>query len=220
MRKWLNQKLLKKRIELNNKNNAIGVIGFNHPELLNQRLMELAKLKGRRIYISIHFESAGTTEKTKKTIPESLLFLSVNNHVSITYHEKNLGLTRHATKVISDTLNLHTNILVIEDGIMLNKNTIYSLDFGLELMSQDFSVGSVGALSPLNLFKPFQNLNRSHRTKCLACWGWATTREKWEQDTSDLSNFDIAGSLEYPRTWNRLSHSAQSTWLGGFEKCR
>ena len=211
MRKWLNPNLLKKRIESNDKKNAIVVIGFNHPELLNQRLLDLAKLNGRRIYISIDFESAETTEKTKKTIPESLQLLSVNNHVSITYHEKNLGLTRHVTKVILDTLNLHTNIIVIEDDIMLNENTIYLLDFGLELMNQDLLIGSVGAFSPLNLFKPFQNLNRFHRTKYLACWGWATTREKWEQYTSDLSNFDIAGSLEYSRTWNSLSHSAKST---------
>jgi hypothetical protein len=218
MRKWLNPNLPKKSIELNNKNNAIVVIGFNRPEMLNQRLLDLAKLKGRRIYISIDFESVETTEKTKKTILESLQLLSVNNHVAITYHEKNLGLTEHVTKVISDTLNLHTNIIVIEDDIMLNENTIYSLDFGLELMNQDLSIGSVGAFSPLNIFKPLQNLNRFQRTKYFACWGWATTREKWAQYTADLSHFDIAGSLEFSRTWNSLSHSAQSTWLGRFRK--
>lgn len=201
-----------------NQNNAIVVIGFNRPEMLNQRLVDLAKLKHRCIYISIDFESAETIEKIKQTISASLHTLSAKNHVSITYHEKNLGLTKHVTKVISDALNLHSNVIVIEDDILLNDNTIYSLDFGLEVMNQDLSIGSIGAFSPLNVFKLIKNFNSFHRTKYFACWGWATTREKWEQYTSDLSNFDIASSLEYSRTWNSLSHSAKSTWLGRFRK--
>jgi hypothetical protein len=212
------QNNLKLRINEVSETNAIVLIGYNRPEMLNQRLLNLGKLEGRKIYISVDFESKETTEKTRAIISDGVSRLSERNSVSVEYQVNNLGLTKHVTSVITNTLKKHNNVIVIEDDIVLNEQTIYSLDFGLELMNQDLSVGSVGAFSPFNLPKALHWINKFYTSRYFACWGWATSRDKWHHYREDLTGEDLQESLNNSKIWNLLSKNAQSTWLGRFKK--
>jgi hypothetical protein len=212
------QNILKRRNEIISETNAIVLIGFNRPEMLNQRLIDLKDLRNRKIYISIDFESTETIEKTRIAIASALTELSKNNTVSVNYHNMNLGLTEHVTMVVTNALRNHDNVIVIEDDIELNDQTIYSLDFGLELMNCDSSIGSVGAFSPINLPKVLKGRNSFHKSKYFACWGWATSRAKWDNYRADLGEEDLLKSLNNSRIWSKLSKKAKVTWLGRFRK--
>ena len=220
MVKRVKQNFLKQEMILANETNAIVIIGYNRPEMLNQRLLDLINLTNRSIYISIDFESDGTVEKTKQIISNGISGLSEKNKVSVEYQERNLGLTEHVTSVITFALQQHSNVIVVEDDIQLNEHTIHSLDFGLKLMHQDATIGSVGAFSPINLPKFLQGKNSFHKSKYFACWGWATTREKWQHYRTDLSEVDLDNTLFNSSIWKHLSKNSRLTWMGRFNKIR
>ena len=84
--------------------------------------------------------------------PKSIIGIGITNgtKVSIIHREINLGLTNHIVQAISEVLQNHKTIIVVEDDVALSNNFYTNMKSGLEILTSKGHLGLVGGFSPLN----------------------------------------------------------------------
>ena len=191
------------------------LLGFNRPELLKKRINEIYESKVENLYISIDGGSESHTIEMDLLKQYAQKKLSKLHCFNLNHHKDNLGLVRHITGEISNVLNKHQYIIVIEDDVKISVNFISNMISGLNIHKRDNSMGIVNGFSPLH-FKYFRNKWRISRYPYI--WGWASSKAVWQNYSHDLSEVDIEQKLLYSKNWNSLKPSQKTKWLGLFRK--
>jgi hypothetical protein len=194
------------------------LLGYNRPELLAERIQELRSIAPPLIYISVD----GSNDLIENQINQQLL-LNLRDwpktSLVVTWrHKENLGLTNHVTSAISRVLTEHSNVIVVEDDILLSPSFYTNMINGFHVLNRNGIRGTVGAFSPLRLPRKIERLNRWRKTPYFSCWGWGVSREVWEKYEVDLRKENIEMSLSTSRTWRRLSRTQKKVWMKRFEK--
>ena len=191
------------------------LLGFNRPELLKKRINEIYESKVENLYISIDGGSKSHTTEMDLLKQYAQKKLSNLQCFYLNHHKDNLGLTRHITEEISNVLNKHQYIIVIEDDIKISSNFINNMINGLNIHKRENSIGIINGFSPVHS-KYFQNKWRISRYPYI--WGWACSKAVWQNYNHDLSEVDIEQTLLNSKSWNNLKSSQKIKWLGLFRK--
>jgi hypothetical protein len=194
------------------------LIGYNRPELIEKRLVELAKLDLSRLHVSIDGSTFMNNESHKRVLQEMSNSLSGKFEFSFHIHETNLGLTPHITRAITNFLIDSESVIIIEDDISLNDVTIRSLTYGLRELKRTNRKGTVGAFSPLHLSSFFSKYNCFVESKYFLCWGWAISKESWAEYESKVELKNVHNDLVDSRSWLSLSQNQRDVWIKRFEK--
>jgi hypothetical protein len=189
------------------------LLGFNRPELLKKRINEIYESKVENLYISIDGGSKSHTIEMDLLKQYAQKKFSKLYCFNLNHHKDNLGLVRHITEEISNVLTKHQYIIVIEDDIKISNNFISNMINGLNIHKRDNLVGIVSGFSPIH-FKHLQNKWRISRYPYI--WGWACSKEVWQNYEYNLSEVDIEQKLMGSKSWNRLMPSQKIKWLGLF----
>ena len=205
-----------KKLETPSSITEVGVLllGFNRPELLKKRVNEIYESKVENLYISIdggresHTKEMDEFKKCAQNKFSELHFFNLN------HHENNLGLVKHVVGEIYKVLNNHHYIIVIEDDIKISKNFISNMIIGLSIHKNENSIGIVSGYSPL-YFKYAKNKWRTSRYPYM--WGWACSKEVWQNYEYNLSEVDIEQKLMNAKSWNNLKPSQKEKWLWVFK---
>jgi hypothetical protein len=199
---------------------ALLLIGYNRPELLFKRISEIAVMNLDHIYISIDGGNDSHSKEMIELIKSAQSLLSKSKTLSITHHEKNLGMSKHITESITSVLDSHDSVAVVEDDIKLNKYFFRNICNGLDILRDRKALGTVSAFSPLNFKgeKIFKNTWRS--TPYFYCWGWGCTKESWENYRMEINDSDLAVSLSNSNSWDRLSDHQKNYWISKFNKVK
>ena len=185
------------------------LIGYNRPELLQKRIIELQNSLVSNIYISIDggVESSTAEMEEVKTLAKNILN---DKKLILNHHKRNLGLVLHVTKEISKVLNLHKYVIVIEDDVKISKNFIINMVIGLNKLEELGLRGIVSGYSPL--FRDTPN-NKWRKTHICFLWGWACSSDAWKVYNYDLSTTDIENKLLESKTWKKLNRYQKKFWL-------
>jgi hypothetical protein len=199
---------------------ALLLIGYNRPELLFKRISEIAVMNLDHIYISIDGGNDSHSKEMIELIKSARSLLSKSKTLSITHHEKNLGMSKHITESITSVLDSHDSVAVVEDDIKLNEYFFRNICNGLDILRDRKALGTVSAFSPLNFKgeKIFKNTWRS--TPYFYCWGWGCTKESWENYRMEINDSDLAVSLSNSNSWDRLSDHQKNYWISKFNKAK
>jgi len=199
---------------------ALLLIGYNRPELLFKRISEIAVMNLDHIYISIDGGNDSHSKEMIELIKSARSLLSKSKTLSITHHEKNLGMSKHITESITSVLDSHDSVAVVEDDIKLNEYFFRNICNGLDILRGRKALGTVSAFSPLNFKgeKIFKNTWRS--TPYFYCWGWGCTKESWENYRMEINDSDLAVSLSNSNSWDRLSDHQKNYWISKFNKAK
>jgi len=193
------------------------LLGFNRPELLKKRINEIYESKVENLYISIDGGSESHTIEMDLFKQYAQKKLSKLQCFNLNHHKDNLGLVRHITGEISNVLNKHQYIIVIEDDVKISINFINNMISGLNIHKRDNLIGVVSGFSPVH-FKYFQNKWRISRYPYI--WGWACSKATWQSYTYDLSEVDIEQKLLRSKSWNELKPSQKIKRLELFKKAQ
>lgn len=193
------------------------LIGFNRPELLEKRVEELLLNNVEILNISIDGNKSMRLEMEQslrkiKEMCESKCKLITN------LHSENLGLAQHITSEITKMLELHPEIIIIEDDIEISHNFIKNMTNGLKALKEKGTLGVVSGFSPMTRSRIFLFSNKWRTSPYFNCWGWICTREVWQHYILDISDLNINKELENSKTWNQLSNWQQYLWLSRFIK--
>ena len=86
------------------------LIGYNRPELLQKRIIELHNSLVTNIHISIDGGVESTTSEMEEVKISAKNILN-NKKLILNHHKHNLGLVLHATAEISKVLNLYKYVI-------------------------------------------------------------------------------------------------------------
>lgn len=193
------------------------ILGFNRPELLKKRINEISKSRVENLYISIdgggksHTKEMGLVKQYAQEKFSKLQYFNLN------HHRHNLGLDKHITGEIAKVFDKFQYIIVIEDDIKISINFINNMIDGLNIHKGDNSTGIVSGFSPLH-FKYLKNKWRISSYPYI--WGWACSREVWQNYEYDLSGINLEQNLLKSKNWDKLKPSQKVKWLGMFKKAQ
>ena len=196
------------------------LIGFNRPDLLKKRVQEISKMNIRNLYVSIDGGSQSNTVEMLKLVKSIPNYFSNHVNISVTHQKYNLGLTKHVTESISAILQVHSNIIVVEDDISLSKNFYDNMNLGLSTLNSNNTLGTVSSLSALNYSGRIYPKNKWRKTKYFFCWGWGCSRETWNRYRVDLSRVDLESELKSSLLWKDLSNHQKAVWISRFNRVK
>jgi hypothetical protein len=194
----------------------IGVLllGYNRPEFLQRRIIELSNSLLENIHISI---DGGSESHTPEMYGMQILAKKVlKDRLSEFYHHKERkGLVLHITGEISKVLLNYKYIIVLEDDVKTAKNFDINMLNGLRTQHKLGFKGIVSGCTPFfsNRFK-----NKWRKTYMCYVWGWACSAEFWSGYDHDLSGTEIEKELSGSSLFKKLSNYEKNNLLKTFRK--
>lgn len=141
--------------------------------------------------------------------------------VTVTLRESNLGLARSIVQGVSQVLETHEQVIVVEDDLLLSPHFLRYMNDGLALYAADDSVASLhGYCYPVD-----DPLPETFFLRGADCWGWATWRRAWSgfrADGASLLNelqqrgltdkFDLDGSYGFTAMLRQQIAGRNDSW--------
>jgi hypothetical protein len=108
--------------------------------------------------------------ETRSVIADVAGFRSVR----VVQRERNLGLAGSITSGVSEILEDHDRVIVLEDDMITSPQFLEYMNGGLERFANDPKAGSIHAY-----MYPIEGLPEFFFVRGGDCWGWATWRDRW-----------------------------------------
>lgn len=90
--------------------------------------------------------------------------------------EKNYGLAKSIISGVTEMIQTHGKVIVLEDDLMTSKYFLKFMNDALNFYESEERVGSIsGYLYPLK-----ENLTKNFFLRGADCWGWATWKRSWK----------------------------------------
>lgn len=204
--------------ELNSKDIPVLLIGFNRPEFLLDRLIELQQMPISHLYISIDGDSNSDRSSMTSLIEYANNAFKTLDNLDIEIQSKNLGLAKHLTTAITKVFKTFSHIVVIEDDISMSRNFYQNMLSGFNLQQSKQLHGIIGAFSPINLSRNKMVNNKWRISRYCNIWGWGCSKKVWSNYDLTLKYVDFRDSLRNSQSWQQLSKFQQDLWINRFIK--
>jgi len=209
---------MKLKAVLTSKDIPVLLIGYNRPELIERRLIELSQMEIKHLYISIDGGLKGNYSKFEFILSKTRnLFINMETF-KVNYYKRNLGMVEHINLAINKVFEEFNYVIIVEDDISLSNNFYVNMVNGFNTQSKNNLTGIVGAFSPLELSRLKIISNRWRITSYVPIWGWGCSSYLWSQYNKDLSKEEIKDNLSKSKSWQSLSEFQKNVWLNRFYK--
>ena len=165
---------------------AIAVFAYRRPSHLT-RVLRALQLQLRQTPLPVHLfldaprgEWDAAAVSACRNVGEQLAgSIDLRLHTALVNH----GLYRALTEGVSAVLELHPEVIVLEDDILTSSHFLpYMLD-GLRCYADEPRVASIHGYTPPILAE----LPDTFFLRGADCWGWATWRDRWKLFRSDAA---------------------------------
>ncbi|MDP3444562.1 MAG: glycosyltransferase [Ignavibacteria bacterium] len=123
------------------------------------------------------FSDGSKKDNTSNSISEVRSYIETITgfkSVNIILREKNLGLAQNIIAGVSEVINIHGKIIVLEDDIITHPKFLKYMNDSLDLYKNDENVASIHGY-----VYPIEGLPETFFIKGADCWGWATWARAW-----------------------------------------
>ncbi len=155
------------------------------------------------------FSDGPKTETKREAVEENRRYIhtiSGFKSIHIVEHEKNQGLANSLIAGITEIVNKHDKVIVVEDDLIVSPYFLRYMNEALERYENDDRVSAISAfLNPIDCEAP-----NTFFLRYFACWGWATWARAWR-----LFNPDTKALLKQIR-WKTKSFNLGRCGGGGF----
>jgi hypothetical protein len=202
---------------------CILLIGFNRPDLLQDRLDELLELRDLEISIRVSIDGPRINNKADLVSVEECLALireykgKFGNLLNLDIQAKNLGCDEHIKVAITKSLEASEATICFEDDIVIRKSSVQAILKKYSTCRPVIICGmSTFPLTNEFLAKVFKNKWR--RTDYFSAWGYLITREFWDAFSPSTSLKVIEQKLAHSNLWRSLPRYKKRTWLERFQR--
>ena len=158
----------------------IVLFAYNRPEHTKQTIEALKKNEGAKeseIYI---FCDAAKNENAKQKVVETRDYVNTVDgfkEVHITMREENFGLAKSVITGVTEVVNRHGRVIVMEDDLVTSP---YFLQYMNEALDKYEDAKQVFSITGYSHF-PNGNevLPESYFIKVFSSWSWATWKDRW-----------------------------------------
>jgi len=131
-------------------------------------------------------------------IRKYLKTISGFSEIHIIEREQNFGLAKSIISGVTQVLETHDNIIVLEDDLQCSPTFLEYMNRNLSLFEHKFDIFSISGYSP-PIEIPQDYEAESYLFIRINSWGWATWRNRWKSvdwDVLDFKNFVKNRSLQ------------------------
>ena len=156
------------------------ITAFNRDFHFKETLKELSKnneAKNTCLYISI---DGWIDEKDRKKQENIIKFAKKYKNkflnLKINQQSKNLGLSRNITKSITNIIDQHGKIIVVEDDVIVSRAFLKFMNDSLNYYEEKKKIWHIAAY---NIINDKKKPNEIFLWRLMNCWGWATWKDRW-----------------------------------------
>ena len=196
------------------------LLGYNRPEYIKTRLIEIISWDPPRIYISIDGPKNKNDSQAHKDINDFLFNYKDDKKITIYFNGKNLGLSHNITGAITNIFKIEHSLIIVEDDIEIFENAYLSMSKILNnpnLNKYAFVSGFSSVPAPPRILRKFL-VNKFRVTTYNSLWSWGIRKEIWEQYELDISKLDSKIAVSKSKLWNKLTSRQKNIWVHRFEK--
>jgi len=174
------------------------LFAYARPDHLHQTLSALAAAEGARDTRLWIFSDGPKNAAAEDKVAEVRAILAEPNwqrdfaEVTVVAADKNKGLARSIIEGVTQVLDQHGNVIVLEDDLLVAPDFLRFMNSALERHEQTAEVGSVTGYCPIPQ-PPADYPHDVYAVPRSCSHSWATWRDRWE--TVDWSGRDA------PRLW-------------------
>jgi len=154
---------------------------YNRPQLTEYTLRALSRSslsQKSTLYIYSDGPKIGANEEQLRKINDVRSIIKSNQwcgEVIIREHESNLGLANSVIKGVSNVLNQHGKVIVLEDDIIVGKGFLEFMNDSLEMYENHSEVAGVSG------FCYYENIKNKNFFLPIGCsWSWGTWKRVWD----------------------------------------
>ena len=167
------------------KNNLSPVVLFvyNRPYHTKKTIEALQSNKlSKYSNLIIYADGSKDKESNENVLQVSNYLITIKGFksVKIIRRNENYGLASNIISGVSEVLNEHNKIIVLEDDLVTSPFFLNYMNDALNAYVDDNNVGCIhGYVYPIN------NINSDFFIKGADCWGWATWKKSWDYFEKD-----------------------------------
>ncbi len=206
------------------------IIGHRRKDLILRRLEEInaQNTVPKVVYLSVD----GPRDEIELAIIKDIHFSIENSlekfnfELKVHLNDINMGIDRHVEHQVTNCLKKHSQIIILEDDVKCAENFYCSMLNGLNLLNQNserfmFVLGfspSAYVGRVLLDYKIGSKDNSWRESKYFCAWGWATTREVWNDFKPHIVKEEIEKDLANSTAWRELSRYQRDIWMQRFTR--
>lgn len=164
---------------------------IDHTKLTIKALQDNTLAKDSELYIYSDGPKNDSVDMSIVNLRAYLKSIDGFKNVNIIERKENYGLARNIIEGVTDIINKHGKVIVLEDDLLTSQNFLCYMNSALEYYqtrNDIFSVsGYTGVLPSLTKFNYTFDSYLSYRP---SSWGWATWKYQWENIDWDVSDFE------------------------------
>lgn len=184
----------------------IVLFAYNRPFHTKQVLDSLAEneeAKESILYVFCDGAKENASQEVLNKIEQVRTIIKQENRfkeIKIIFQKKNKGLANSIIDGVTDVINKHGKIIVLEDDLVLSPFFLFYMNDSLNKYSNNEKVGAIGACNifacgnkfPSSLFIPIPD-----------CLGWATWKDRWDHFNADANH--LLNELENKALMNKFN---------------
>lgn len=205
----------------------IALFVYNRPQHTLQTLDALAKndlAKDSVLYVFFDGpkENTGSNELLKReTLLDVINSRQWCKEVHIIQREKNIGLAKNIVSGISEVLEKHDSVIVLEDDIVTSKGFLTYMNDALRVYENEHAVMHISGY----MFPVKGKLPETFFYRQTSCWGWATWKRAWKHYNNNaldlmhrayalpyFSEIDIDGTNQFVEQLENNISGGLKTW--------
>lgn len=203
-------------------NPPVLLLAFNRFELLKSRIEELLSQTEEisELYIVIDGPRNNNKEDVEVQLQIKNYIGQKYNNSKIIHRTKNLGCSANMILSVTEVLNEHSNIIVIEDDVSIDRNFYEVMSRAVkEFLVGGGEIATICGYSPISMNKYINKFltilpdNSWRSTKYFHCWGWATSRVFWDNFVQIDETIVISNYLNSSKIWRNFSERRKQIWL-------
>lgn len=198
---------------------AILIIGFNRPQMLQDRLRAIEPLvdKDISIYISIDGPRDGnlSDKSSRNLILKKIEESPISKSITKLFFETNSGCDIHIFNSITMVLEKNDFVVVIEDDIEISAVAVAELLLRAQETSELGLPIPIVAMSGLSRRIPGQ-VNNWRKSEYFSAWGFALNAHFWALHSKNVKIVDpneIDRKLKASYNWKKLSKRKRDIWF-------
>jgi len=163
----------------------IALFVYNHPHhtektvdaLLNNELASQSNC-----YIFSDAAKSAEDEPDVQAVRAYIKSIAGFRSVKVLERDKNMGMTQPLKTGVSEILNCHEKIIVLEDDDETSPFFIKYMNESLNYYSKNNRVSFICGYSPPQLFRQYKNINNDdiYFNSKFKAWGWGTWLNRWQ----------------------------------------
>ena len=164
------------------------IFAYNRPDKLDNLLQSLGKNKeinSSNLYFYIdHYRNEEDLKNNKEVIEIAKKFKKAKS-ITIVTSDSNLGLKANILRGVDRTFEKYDRGIFLEDDLVVSEYFLRYMNNSLNIYKDD---GKIFHISGYNTPNFSGDVESSYFTYYMSCWGWATWKNRWEQNKNFQNN--------------------------------